>query len=59
MSEPTTIRVTNIRNGENGVVIDHNDEGRVKVLVQGRIVRYYPRKDVGNILKRRNTRLVY
>lgn len=58
-TEPTTIRVTNVQTGEAGVIVDHNDNGRVKVLVRGTKVVYYARKDVGNVLKRRHTRIVY
>lgn len=58
-TEPRTIRVTDIRTGEHGVIVDYKDNGRVKVLVKGRIVRYYAPKDVASVLKRRNFRMTY
>lgn len=58
-AEPTTMRVTDINNGENGVIVDYNDNGRIKVLVGGEKVRYYDRKDVASNLKRRTFRIIY
>lgn len=56
-NEPTTMRVTDILNGEAGVIVDWNDKGRVKVLVNGTQVRYYARKDVASRLKRRTSKI--
>jgi hypothetical protein len=55
--EPTTMRVTDIMDGTNGVIVDWNDSGRVKVLIGGTKVRYYARKDVASRLKRRTSRI--
>jgi len=48
-------KVTDIRDGADGVIVDFNDGGRVKVALIGPKggVRYYARRSAGNVLKSR------
>lgn len=50
-------KVRDIRDGAPGVILDDNDAGRVKVrLITGtKGIRYYARKNAGNLLKPRHT----